>query len=125
MVRAAGAALPHSDRSVSAVSAGDARRRHRHLVHRTVSASALRLQCRGPALVVATDELPLPDELHRQVPAFHARPGTGLPGRPRGGLPGGPYESGGAVATVAAGTAADNSVLGVGAISAGSVRRQR
>src|SRR5271155_3127805 len=108
MVRAGGAALPHSDRPVSAVSAGDDCRRYRHLVHRTVSAPALRLQCRGPALVVATDELPLPDEQHRQVPAFHPRLCTGLPGRPRGGLPGKPYESGGAVATVAARTAADN-----------------
>ena len=33
----------------------------------------LRLQCRGAALVVATHELPIPDEQHRQVPAFHAR----------------------------------------------------
>src|ERR1700733_15657761 len=125
MVRAGGAALPHSDRPVSAVSAGDDRRRDRHRVHRTVSAPALRLQCWGPALVVATDELPLPDEHHRQVPAFHAGLGTGLPGRPRSGLPRKPYESDGAVATVAARTSADNPLLVVGAISAGAVRGQR
>ena len=124
MVRAGGAALPHSDRSVSAVSAGDDRRRRRHFVHRTVSAPALRLQCRGPALVVATDELPIPDEQHRQVPAFHARVATGLPGRSRGRLPRKPHEPGRAGEVVATGTASDTALLGDGAAAADAVRRR-
>ena len=125
MVRARRPALPDLDRAVLGVSVVDFGCGRCDLVHRTLSAPDLRFQRRGVALVVAGDELPVPDEHDRQVPALHHGASARLSGRPRGRLSRTADELGRAGQVVAAGAAADHPLLGDGAFPAGAVRHQR